>query len=240
MVVTPDDEAYGNTGYMAYNQTKSANLNHSYVPSAATSPTAPNKSGTGFMYGQAGTSQQGYNQSIVQDGQGFPGHLQSTNGIASSADLKLPGRFSLDARLHNENEREIVGPRSASLSMPIVSSARQPVMVVQPDGMIEENIPGQQGVVKRMSRDGYFEGVFVPNASGELEQAIDAYSTVNGPSGQKPTEIKARMGSPTFAVPFDKVGKPGMEGPADPSSEAWSRWCVSCHEAYIRSIANRT
>ena len=104
-------------------------------------------------------------------------------------------------------------------------------MVLQADGMIEQTVqlPGQPNTtIKRMSRDGYFEGAFNgghENGSGGMDQALDAYVSVPASTAPK----SASASSPSFAMPFDKSSRESLEASTNngPGSDAWNstpRW----------------
>ena len=237
MVVTPDDEAFGgyNNGYGIHAQFRQPMQPNTM--SANTSPASTRPSGGSIGYGAPPARP--YGRVSTPGSATFPGQLDpvtTTNTISDPAtsgpNSKLPGRYSLDARLHTTAspglERTDLGTRAASVSMPLTEGNHKrthgPVMVVQADGMIEETVPGQTNSVKRMSRDDYFEGVFhgSSNGSGAMDHALDAYPTM--PPATTPKSASAM--SPSFAMPFDKSSRQSVDASNNngPGSEAWTRW----------------
>jgi len=251
MVVTPDDEAFGGNGYSGYGpgpthhfRSQGHQQHPMHVVSANTSPSS-RPSGGSMSYAPVPQRNDSYDRMSTPgstgmnqpNGNGFPGQFDP-NLAASPAgqpfdSSKLPGRYSLDARLHpstataTHHDRPEVGARSASVSMPVsdgITRRGTPVMVVQADGMIEESVPGQNNVIKRISRDDYFDGaLFTPNnGSNAMDQALDAYGSV--PSSNMPKMANQTSGSPQFAMPFEKGSRPPNEPSTGPGSEAWTRW----------------
>lgn len=246
MVVTPDDEAFGayNNGYSMHPQFRQpmppTNM------SANTSPASTRPPGGSIGYGAPPARL--LDRVPTPGSATFPGQLDPaitanamSDPVSSTTNTKLPGRYSLDARLHTTSspslERNDLGTRSASVSMPLTDGNHHkrthgpPVMVLQADGMIEQTVqlPGQpNATIKRMSRDGYFEGAFNgghENGSGGMDQALDAYVSVPASTAPK----SASASSPSFAMPFDKSSRESLEASTNngPGSDAWNstpRW----------------
>jgi hypothetical protein len=245
MVVTPDEAAFGTGGYPGYGP----GSNHAYgsqgqlpsthIVSANTSPASSRPSVGPIGYGQPPVRKDRGNKTstprlggLHAGGGSFPGQLNpnpTTIAVGQPTDAsKLPGRYSLDARLQHADplDRPEIGPRSASMSVPAQqgtprhAAQGQPIMVVQADGMIEESVPGQANVIKRMSRDDYFEGVFTPNHG--MDPAVAVYGTV--PSSTTPKLPSHSTGAPSLAIPFDKANRSPNEMSNGPGSEVWPRW----------------
>ncbi|KAG7532020.1 hypothetical protein FFLO_03895 [Filobasidium floriforme] len=155
MVVTPDDEAFGayNNGYSMHPQFRQpmppTNMSANTSPASTRPPVG--------SIGYGAPPARPLDRVPTPGSATFPGQLDPaitantmSDPVSSTTNTKLPGRYSLDARLHTTSspslERNDLGTRSASA-----------------DGMIEQTVqlPGQPNTtIKRMSRDGYFEGAF--------------------------------------------------------------------------------
>lgn len=236
MVVTPDEAFAGyNNGYAMHTQFRQP---VQPAMSANTSPASMRPSGASMPYGAPPARP--FDRMPSSAGATFPGQLKpSTDShpmsdpVSAGSNSKLPGRYSLDARLHTTAsptlERTDLGTRAASVSMPLTDGSNHKrthgsVMVVQADGMIEETAPGQANSIKRMSRDDYFDGVYhgSQNGSGAMDQALDAYTAI--PASQTPKSASAS--SPSFAMPFEKASRQSVDASNNngPGSEAWTRW----------------